>query len=229
VTNTPQQQHAKLRAITREMLGLDGDDLSPLQNLQVDVISVLLLELDTLQGQQLAGQQVDMPRLSSAIALLHKMLPATPLAAPVEVDFEARYNARVQEEFAGAREKFSNLMADHHERHQRALRSDNPVVREAALRTLSPAVNAIIAELEAEIERLRTEIVERTPQAAPPPTPTPTPPSPEQTTSPPPPPNVVPMRNVPEHYLARPREAWRDFVRPDGSIGGPGDRWSNKG
>jgi hypothetical protein len=135
-------------------------------------------------------------------------MPSEPLAA--DGDFEARFQARCQEEFAGAHEKFSNLMAAQHERHEAALRSDNPAVREAALRRLSPAVNEIIAELKAEIERLRDLL------------------RPAEAASPPPPPNVVPMRNVSEHYLAQPREPWRDFVRPDGSIGGPGDRWSNK-
>jgi hypothetical protein len=211
--------HRRLRTESAQLMGLDLNKLSAIESVQCDLIGVLLLEIDSLQSASISGRLIDMGRLADAVRILKSLMPDAPLAA--DGDFEARHAQRCAEEFAGAREKFSNLMAAQHERHEASLRSDNPAVRAAALRTLSPAVNEIIAEKDAEIARLR-DLLPPAETASPP---TPIPPPPERT---PPPPNVVPMRNVPEHYLAQPREAWRDFVRPDGSIGGPGDRWSNK-
>lgn len=110
MTNNPAGQYAKLRSETMKTLGFDADkDLSPLQDLQINLASILLLEIDSAQGAQLAGTPVDLSRLNTAISLLHKMLPATSLAASPEPDF------------AGARERLAAMLTQQHDGHETGL------------------------------------------------------------------------------------------------------------
>jgi DNA-directed RNA polymerase specialized sigma54-like protein len=71
------------------MFGYVGD-LTLTQGLQVDLASVLRLEIDALQGQRLAGQPVDLARLSTAFAMLQNLLPQS-VAAP-----RVRESTRIQ-------------------------------------------------------------------------------------------------------------------------------------
>jgi hypothetical protein len=71
-----------LRAETAALLGVDPDDLSKTEGLRLDITSLLLLEIDSLQGSILANEKVDLARLSTALGMLQKLLPATALVAP---------------------------------------------------------------------------------------------------------------------------------------------------
>ena len=72
----------RLKAETAQMLRLDGANLSLVENLQVDLIAMLRLQIDDLQGQVLNGAQVDLGRLSTSLAMLRQLLPEKALVAP---------------------------------------------------------------------------------------------------------------------------------------------------
>jgi hypothetical protein len=97
----PAQTYERLRAETAEMLKLDAANLSLVEGLQLDLVSLLRLEVDGLQGAVLAGEQVDLARLSTALAMLQKLLP-TQLAPAAAAE---------RDDFAGAREELRQLFA----------------------------------------------------------------------------------------------------------------------
>jgi hypothetical protein len=83
----PATAYDRLRTETAEMLKLNIADLSLVEGLQLDLVSMLRLEVDGLQGAVLAGGQVDLARLSTALGMLRQLLPekslvASPAAAP---------------------------------------------------------------------------------------------------------------------------------------------------
>ena len=78
----PAAAYDRLRAETAEMFGYDLGNLSLTQGLQLDLVSLLRLEVDTMQGQVLAGQVVDLTRLVAAHGMLQKLLPERALVAP---------------------------------------------------------------------------------------------------------------------------------------------------
>jgi hypothetical protein len=82
MTSDPASTYTRLRAETAALLGVDPDDLSKTEGLRLDITSLLLLEIDSLQGSILANEKVDLARLSTALAMLQKMLPQS-LVAPV--------------------------------------------------------------------------------------------------------------------------------------------------
>jgi hypothetical protein len=85
----PAGLYARLRAETARMLGFDNPaSLSLVQGLQLDLTALLRLTLDGLQGQALAGQEIDLGRLQSAFGMLQKLLPAAAAPAPVAPDTE---------------------------------------------------------------------------------------------------------------------------------------------
>jgi hypothetical protein len=135
-TNDPAAQYKKLRAATVEMLGLGGENnLTPVQSLQIDLISVLLLEIDSLQGQQLAGQPIDMSRLATALSMLQKLMPPTSLSPTLS-----------EPNFDGAAAEFARLIA------QRAtsLEARRDFLHEQEIARLT----ALIAQKDEVIERL---------------------------------------------------------------------------
>jgi hypothetical protein len=73
--------YERLRAETAEMLGLGVTDLSLVQGLQLDLVSLLRLEVDGLAGQVLAGKVVDLTRLATAVGMLQKLLPERALVS----------------------------------------------------------------------------------------------------------------------------------------------------
>jgi hypothetical protein len=73
------------------MFGYDLSNLSLTQGLQLDLVSLLRLEVDTMQGQVLAGDTVDLNRLVMAHAMLQKMLPEHALVAPAPAPAEGRF------------------------------------------------------------------------------------------------------------------------------------------
>jgi hypothetical protein len=100
----PAAAYEALRAETAGMLKYDLADLSLVQGLQVDLVSLLRLEVDTLQGKVLAGEQVDLMRLSAALTMLHKLLP------PAELKTESS-----KPDFSGAREELERFLQNRFE------------------------------------------------------------------------------------------------------------------
>ena len=78
----PATTYERLKIETAEMLNLNVASSSLLENLQVDLVALLRLEIDTLQGAVLAGESVDLNRLSTALTMLRTLLPAQALVAP---------------------------------------------------------------------------------------------------------------------------------------------------
>lgn len=92
----PAEAYAALRDETARMFGYDLGNLSLTQGLQIDLVSLLRLEVDTMQGQVLAGETVDLNRLVTAHAMLQKMLPERALVAPAPAP-EARFGPNARE------------------------------------------------------------------------------------------------------------------------------------
>ena len=95
----PAAAYEALRAETANMLNYDLSDLSLVQGLQLDLVSLLRLEVDTLQGKVLAGDTVDLSRLAVAFGMLTKILP------PAALEAEAP-----KPDFEGAREELLRLL-----------------------------------------------------------------------------------------------------------------------
>jgi hypothetical protein len=106
----------KLRASTAALLNVDLNHLTPAQAIRVDRAAALRLQLDDLQRRQFAGEAIDMKEFCVASEQLEKLVGGDPDVAGAEDDFETRYQARIQEEFAGAHEKLSQLLRGQHER-----------------------------------------------------------------------------------------------------------------
>jgi hypothetical protein len=98
----PAAVYERLKLETAQMLGLNTDSSSLLENLQVDLVSLLRLQIDDLQGKVLNGQQVDLARLSAALTMLRQLLPEKALVAPAAA-------ADHVDQFAGAREELARL------------------------------------------------------------------------------------------------------------------------
>jgi hypothetical protein len=96
----PAAAYTALRAETVRLLGLDpAGTMSLAQDLQVDLLALLRLEVDTLNGRVLAGEAVDLNRLSVAFGMLQKLLP------PAELKAETCHH-----DFSGAREELERLL-----------------------------------------------------------------------------------------------------------------------
>jgi hypothetical protein len=92
----PAAAYAALRDETAVMFGYDLANLSLTQGLQLDLVSLLRLEVDTMQGQVLAGDTVDLNRLVMAHGMLQKMLPERALVAPAPAP-ESRFGPSARE------------------------------------------------------------------------------------------------------------------------------------
>jgi hypothetical protein len=89
MTDDPRAVYEALHRSAAEMFGYSGD-LTLTQGLQVDLASVLRLEIDALQGQRLAGQAIDLARLSTAFLMLQKLLPQSVAAPQLRESHHAR-------------------------------------------------------------------------------------------------------------------------------------------
>jgi hypothetical protein len=87
----PSAAYDRLRTETAEMLKLNIADLSLVGGLQLDLVSMLRLEVDGLQGLVLAGEQVDLGRLASALGMLRQLLPEKSLVASPAAASETRF------------------------------------------------------------------------------------------------------------------------------------------
>jgi hypothetical protein len=97
----PAKSYAALRDETAAMLNLNADSASLVENLQVSLVAILRMEVDTLEGQVLAGDAADLKRLEIALGMLRQLLPekslvASPVAAP-ETRFGSSHRAKLKE------------------------------------------------------------------------------------------------------------------------------------
>ena len=73
---------------------------SLVENLQVSLVAILRMEVDTLEGQVLAGDTVDLKRLDLALGMLRTLLPAQALVSapqPAEVRFSGEHQKKLRE------------------------------------------------------------------------------------------------------------------------------------
>jgi hypothetical protein len=138
MTADPSATYAALRDETAGMFGYDLADLSLTQGLQIDLVSLLRLEVDTMQGKVLAGETVDLVRLVAAHGLLQKMLPPQALVAPAPA-------ATNDDAFAGAREELERFLAgraealEHREQRESArLLEENTRLRDEIAKLQAP-------------------------------------------------------------------------------------------
>lgn len=204
------RDYEQLRAETAQMFAFDPDALTMLQTLQIDLVALLRLEIDTLQGTALAGTAPDLARLSVAVGLLQKLTPpraleAAPPLPPSPDDAVAKLQALV------------GALAD---------QANEEMITAAGLKEEND-------KLKAELESLRS-LAAATPTPSPP-TPPPTPPSTSRLATtdgapvgpePPKRDNNGRSASVPPHYLksGQPREEWRDYIDGAGNIM-TGGRW----
>jgi predicted component of type VI protein secretion system len=201
----PAAAYEALRASTAEMFGYPLDALSLTQGLQLDVVSLLRLEVDSLQGKVLAGETVDLQRLVTAHSLLRQMLPeralVAPAPAPDEVDDET------------ARSKFADLV-DGYVRARHAEMAADPGRARAEFEA---ELQEAIAKYPPAAAPAEPDLPERAPWGTPPEPVAATPPPP--VAAPPPPPRAT-SAQPPAHYLreGQPREAWRDHLDAGGNV-----------
>jgi hypothetical protein len=103
----PALAYERLRSETVRLLGLDPAEMSLAQDLQVDLLALLRLEVDTLSGRVLAGEAVDLNRLSVAYGMLAKILPPAELkvadaATDQHSDARAAFEALIEGQIAAA-------------------------------------------------------------------------------------------------------------------------------
>ena len=196
----PAAAYERLKIETAGMLRLDVGSSSLLENLQVDLVALLRLEIDTLQGAVLAGDSVDLGRLASALTMLRSLLPAQALVSappPVETRFGPDHKAKLRRLIE------HTLMADD--------------VAEAEAERLADVCAR--EEQAAVAAATHVEAAKAAPAPSAPASPSQPPPSqqPAGAVSNQPPP---PRRNdgIPAHYLKGPDEPWRPFVNEDGVI-----------
>jgi hypothetical protein len=80
----PAKTYAELKIETAQMLGfVDIDKLSPVDGLKLDLVSLLRLQVDHMQGLALTGESINMEMLSSCVQLLQRLLPASVTQAPI--------------------------------------------------------------------------------------------------------------------------------------------------
>jgi hypothetical protein len=203
--------YEQLRRDTARMFKYDYAELTEAESVRLDRAAMLRLELEDCQTKKLAGQPFDMNKYVIASEALERML--SPDGTGTDSDFETRFQARLQVEFADAREALSNLVAgraeclDWHDRRD------------------SSRLKAEIEQLRAEIERLRAEIVDLKKLESERPSPIPLPAeTPATRPTSPQPPLPPPSAGIPAHYLRR-NDAGISVIE-----GGRGfDRWSNRG
>jgi hypothetical protein len=139
--------YERLKAETAGMLNLSVASSSLLENLQIDLVSLLRLEVDTLQGQVLAGDSVDLKRLETALDMLQKLLPAQALVAPAPAPAR-RFDGNARERLKAMIEK--TVMND-----------------DSYARNMAVDPNKARADFEAQLQ----EAIEKYPNAFPPPPP----------------------------------------------------------
>jgi hypothetical protein len=231
----PAVAYEQLKRETAEMFGYDLANLSLTQGLQLDLVSLLRLEVDTMQGAVLAGEKVDLQRLVAAHGLLRQMLPAQALVAPA---------AAADHDFSGAHAELARLLDGRIEALEHKMARDPDAARaefEAKLqraiekhssRDVFDASNTDALKTACSDASQNDEGVTLPPSAAPTapagggepplliePPPQPAPPPPQRAET-----DIERMTRInstppPSHYLKSTEpEPWRDYVNSDGSI-----------
>jgi hypothetical protein len=231
-----------LRASTAEMLKLDPANLSLVEGLQLDLIALLRLTTSDMHGAALSGEAVDLDRLSTALGMLQKLLPASALVAPAPADVRGDSDAAFRQiadqldrqiavlEVAMARDP-ARARAEFEEKLQRAIEKhcgtgNKSGIDSAFARNTDPdpsgggaARNTEIAKVAKSVPRDLAAAGSEPPLLIEPP-------------SPPPPPKResdlermarVNAQPVPSRYL-RQDEEWRRHIDGDGNIVSP---WFN--
>jgi hypothetical protein len=157
MTTDPAAIYRKLRSEAIKLLRLDGDKLSALEDMQVNLVGTLMLEIDNLQAAQLGGAKIDISRVADCVKILKSLLPAATEVSPSH-----------EHEFDGALETFRRIV----EAQRGAIQA-----REFHL---SEILTKERDELKAENAELRNQI------AAGPPPPAPLESAPQQTSNQPP-------------------------------------------
>jgi hypothetical protein len=107
---TPKQLLDRMRKTTADMLGYDLSNLTPAQSIRLDRAASLRLELDDLQGKQLAGLLFDAKQYVVVSESLERMFGGDPeQPATAETD-EQRRKRWAEETFAGAAEELDALL-----------------------------------------------------------------------------------------------------------------------
>ena len=171
--SNPAVAFERLRAETATLLKLDlADDLPLTQSLQLDLVSLLRLEVGDLQGKVLAGDTVDLNRLAVAFGMLQKLLP------PAELKVESS-----KPDFEGARQELERFLTARHdalehaeEREVHRLRAEVARLRgegtSEAARAPGEASVAGVAPAPARVAYIDAAVVgDPDPPAPPPPTP----------------------------------------------------------
>jgi hypothetical protein len=91
----PAAAYDRLRTETAAMFGFDVSNLTLTQGLQLDLVSLLRLEVDSMHGAVLAGETVDLKRLEMAHDMLQKLLPDKALVAPAPAPDVGEHGAAV--------------------------------------------------------------------------------------------------------------------------------------
>jgi hypothetical protein len=193
--------YVKARSEIIALFGWNVDKLSPDQTLRLDCAVALRLALDDLQGRVVRGESIDVAKMLTAADALSRLLPPAALAAPPEEANAPDPRQIMWETYSGMRQRgeLADLASTFEGRGRR------------------------IAELEAEIERLKAGAPAPVESTATPPAPAAPAPAPAGN-------NVVKLstpRAVDVNALppAEP-EPWRAFVNADGSINTrPRGRW----
>jgi hypothetical protein len=210
--------YERLKVETAEMLGLNTDSASLMESLQVDLVSLLRLQIDDLQGKVLNGEQVDLARLSTALTMLRQLLPEKALVAPA-----------AGPDFSGAKEELLRMLDGRIEALEHKMARDPASARaefearlQAAIQKHNKTDECTTSKLpipnpgggdDAERDR-SVSLPELSPLAAAGSEFAPEPAPPQQTSPQPPlPPKDAP---IPQHYLRGPPEPWRPFVDESG-------------
>jgi hypothetical protein len=174
--------YAKARHEIIALFGWNADGLSPDQMLRLDCAVALRLALDDLQGRLIRGESIDMNRMLTASEALSRLLPPAVLAAPPPAN---RVDPRqvMWETYLGMRRR-----------------------GELGERVQEPTLRQKIAELEAEVERLKAAGGSAPVEASPP-----APAAPNGAPAPAPADNVVPLKSSNPVRLL-PTEPWREHL-----------------
>jgi hypothetical protein len=223
----PAATYERLRTETAEMLRLNADSASLIEGLQVDLVALLRLEIDTLQGAVLSGDSVDLARLASALTMLRSLLPEKALVSappPVETrfgpDHRARLKALIEKTLLGgekivdeSREALERQFRDHDAREREERLCKQPDEARAALEAEIAAARAKHGADPAGGD-VRDSDVSSLPS-----------PSPAAGGAPAHPAAPPPREHVPVLPPTRPVEEWRRWVDENGIRSSP---WSSR-
>jgi hypothetical protein len=141
---TPKQLLDRMRKLKAALLNCDLNDMTPAQSVRLDRAAALRLELDDIQGRQLAGLPVDMAKFVVASEALERMLggnPEQPTNSP---------------DFSGAREELNRFLVERAQRIAARELKESERLREQITRLLKE--NACLAA------RLKAQSAEPHPQ-----------------------------------------------------------------